>query len=109
MQGFEAIVDTKDDYPIRSRENTLIRPGHMVFNDIYIFIRHNLMKLSWKQNKVSLAATKVTSDPNIQTIDPKRRNCLFSHEHAPNHPLKAHQKYSQVWRGTESFNHSQTN
>ena len=34
-QGFEAIVDTKDDYPIRSRENILIRPGHMVSYDMY--------------------------------------------------------------------------
>ena len=36
MQGFEAIVDTKDDYPIRSRGNILIRPGHLVTNNIYI-------------------------------------------------------------------------
>ena len=55
------------------------------------------LNLSRVQNKVSLTAVKVKPDQNIETISPSKRNCLFSHEH----PLKAHQKYSQVWRRTK--------
>ena len=55
------------------------------------------MIISRVQNKVSLGAVKVTPDPNINTMDPIKRNCLFHNEHPPNHPLQAHQNYSQVW------------
>ena len=48
------------------------------------------------QNVVNLGAVKVTSNPNIEYIDPEKRNCYFDHEHPPNQPLTAHKKYSQV-------------
>ena len=49
------------------------------------------------QNVVNLGAVKVKSNPNIEYINPEKRNCYFDHEHPPNNPLTAHQKYSQVW------------
>ena len=45
---------------------------------------------------VSLGATKVTPNENIESINPEKRQCFFDYEHPPNYPLKAHQKYSQV-------------
>ena len=56
-----------------------------------------LNQCSFLQNVVNLGAVKVTSNPNIEYIDPEKRNCYFDHEHPPNYPLTAHQKYSQVW------------
>ena len=41
----------------------------------------------------------MTSDPNIASIPPRKRNCYFDHEH----PLSGHQKYSQVCKGFSSL------
>ena len=30
LQGMEAIVDTKNEYPITSRKKILLKPGHLV-------------------------------------------------------------------------------
>ena len=48
------------------------------------------------QTEVSLSAVKVTPDPEIESMNPTKRNCYFDHEHPPNKPLKAYQKYSRV-------------
>ena len=45
---------------------------------------------------VSLGAVKVVSNPRIASIAPEYRKCYFEHEHPPDQPLTAHQKYSQV-------------
>ena len=37
LQGFQAIIDTKGDYPTVTRKTTMIRPGHMVNGEIYAF------------------------------------------------------------------------
>ena len=50
----------------------------------------------FSQNEVTMSAVKVTPDPNIESISPMKRNCLFEHEHPPNQPLVAYKKYSQV-------------
>ena len=44
------------------------------------------------QNLISMSGQKITSNPNIVSIDSLKRNCYFGHEHA----LKAHTKYSLV-------------
>ena len=33
LQGFQAIIDSPMDYPMASRKNILIRPGHLVCNN----------------------------------------------------------------------------
>ena len=48
------------------------------------------------QTEVSLSATKVTTDPDIVSMTPTKRNCYFDHEHPRNKPLKIYQKYTQV-------------
>ena len=48
------------------------------------------------QNVVSLKATKVTPDPNIESITPEKRNCFFDYESPSQYQLKAHQRYSYV-------------
>ena len=45
---------------------------------------------------MSLGVVKITANPNIEAIDPIKRDCLFSHEQPPNEPLSAYQNYSQV-------------
>ena len=48
------------------------------------------------QNEVALESVRVASDPNIESIDPILRGCLFPHEQPENYTMKAHQKYTQV-------------
>ena len=36
-QGFQAIIDTKGDYPSITRKTTMIRPGHMVKQQFFVF------------------------------------------------------------------------
>ena len=48
------------------------------------------------QNEVSLESVQVSSDPDIETISPTKRGCLFSHEQPDNYTLTAHNKYTQV-------------
>ena len=55
-----------------TRKSALIRPGH--------------------NNIISLSATKVTSDPDIESADKDKRLCLFPHEMK----LTMHSNYSQV-------------
>ena len=67
-----------------------INKGWSLLSLIYIQFYFTL------QNVVSLGATKVTPNENIESINPEKRQCFFDYEHPPNYPLKAHQKYSQV-------------
>ena len=48
------------------------------------------------QNEVTLDSVHVTSNLDIETIDPIKRGCLFSHEQPDNFTLKMHKKYTQV-------------
>ena len=57
FDGFYAIIDAKDQYPLTSKKPVLIRPGHT--------------------NIVSMSPTKVTASPAIKPIDKKERNCFF--------------------------------
>ena len=91
FQGFTAVIDSRNQYPLTTRKSYLIRPGHMVNNvknlDENWEWAHKLL-----QNLISLSGKKVTSSQNIKSIDPLKRNCYFGHEHA----LKAHNHYSLV-------------
>ena len=53
------------------------------------------LSISSLQNQVSLESVRVASDPNIESIDPLLRGCLFPHEQPENYTMKAHQKYTQ--------------
>ena len=70
FDGFFAIIDSKDQYPMTSRKSVLIRPGH--------------------NNFVSMSATKITSN-DIKDIKPLKRNCLFPGDRMMN----VHNNYSQ--------------
>ena len=93
----EAIIDTKNDYPLAARNTILLKAGHLVRyqvngeKNIITYLPYIKM-----QNEVGLSAVKVTSDPDIRSIDPSKRNCYFDDEHPANKPLHAYQKYSQV-------------
>ena len=56
FDGFFAIIDATDQYPMTTRKSVLIRPGH--------------------NNFVSMSATKIKSI-DIESIKPLKRNCLF--------------------------------
>ncbi len=71
VQGFSAIVESSNQYPLTFKKSLLLRPGH--------------------ENMVSLKATKVTSAEDLANIDPVKRQCYFEHEKE----LELHQKYSQ--------------
>ena len=69
-------------------------------------ILHTLeISISSLQNQVALESVRVASDPNIESIDPILRGCLFPHEQPENYTLKAHQKYTQVskWASIYDF------
>ena len=72
FDGFYAIIESKDQYPMTSRKSILLRPGH--------------------NNYVSLTATKITSE-GIIDIEPKKRNCL-SPEDEPE--MTVHRIYTQA-------------
>ena len=73
IDGFFAIVDSGNHYPMTLRKSTLIRPGH--------------------DNMVAIKATKVTSDDRIRTAaSPEKRQCLFADERQ----LTLHKKYTQA-------------
>ena len=52
------------------------------------------------QNEVTLEPVKLAFDPNVESIDPILRGCLFHHEQPENYTMKAHQKYTQVYGTT---------
>ena len=73
VDGFYAIVDSKDQFPMTFRKSTLIRPGH--------------------SNIVALKATQVTADPDVRSAaTPEKRFCLFGDEME----LDLHKSYSQA-------------
>ena len=95
----EAIIDTKNDYPLAARNTILLKAGHLVRKLYQVNGEKNIITyLTYikMQNEVGLSAVKVTSDPDIRSIDPSKRNCYFDDEHPANKPLNAYQKYSQV-------------
>lgn len=72
FQGFFAFVGSTDAYPLTGEKNIRIRPGY--------------------DNLVSLSATAVTTDPDLQdVVSPDRRNCYFKDEYI----LETHLEYSQ--------------
>ena len=92
----EAIIDTKNDYPLAARNTILLKAGHLVRKLYQVNGDKNIITIIIMQNEVGLSAVKVTSDPDIRSIDPFKRNCYFDDEHPANQPLNAYQKYSQV-------------
>ena len=72
FDGFKAIIDSNEQFPLIKRKSILIRPGH--------------------NNFVAMEATKVTSDPSIRSVLTHKRNCLFPDEMRMN----VHQNYSQA-------------
>ena len=77
-------------------DTILIRPGHTVRYLKALIHLHKTNLSTWKQNVVSLDATKLTPNSNIETIMPEKRNCYFSYEHPLHHQLQAHRRYSHV-------------
>ena len=71
FEGFFAIIDSNEQFPMVKRKSILIRPGH--------------------NNFVGMKATKVTANENIRSIITQKRNCLFHDEMRMN----VHQNYSQ--------------
>ena len=71
FEGFFAIIDSNEQFPMVKRKSVLIRPGH--------------------NNFVAIKATKVTANENIRGIHTDKRNCLFQDEMRMN----VHQNYSQ--------------
>ena len=71
FDGFFAVIDSNEQFPMVKRKSVLIRPGH--------------------NNFVGMKATKVTANENIRGIYTHKRNCLFQDEMTMN----VHQNYSQ--------------
>ena len=74
FDGFYAIIDSTDQYPMTTRKSVLLRPGH--------------------NNFVSMSATKITSNDveGIKGVKPQLRNCYFSDEKKMN----VHKNYTQA-------------
>ena len=72
FDGFSAIIDSSNQFPMVNRKTVLIRPGH--------------------NNMVSMKATIISSDPEISQFDPDLRHCLFPDEMEMN----IHKRYSQA-------------
>ena len=88
----EAIVDSKNDYPLAAKNAILLRAGHLVRQyrqEVMELLKHKYVKF---QNEVGLSAVKVTSGEDIRSISPTKRNCYFDDEHQ----LQTFNKYSQV-------------
>ena len=73
VQGFTALVTPPGDFPFVENRGFEVRSGHL--------------------NAVSLSATKISADPAIRSISPRKRNCLFSDETSD---LKLHKVYTQA-------------
>ena len=72
FDGFFAIIDSNEQFPMIKRKSVLIRPGH--------------------NNFIAMKATKVTANHNIRNIPTEKRNCLFYDEMKMN----VNQNYSQA-------------
>ena len=73
VDGFFAIVDSSNQFPMTRIKSALVRPGH--------------------NNLVAIKATKVASDPRIRAGATKeQRHCIFEDEFE----LELHTKYSQA-------------
>ena len=70
FDGFYAIIDGKNQYPMTTRKTVLLRPGH--------------------NNFVSMSATNIESS-DIDDIDPEKRKCLFEKDK----DMSVHQNYTQ--------------
>ena len=71
FDGFYAIIDSKDQYPMTTRKSVLLRPGH--------------------NNFVSMSATKINSN-DISDIHPSKRNCFFPKDRN----MTVHRNYTQA-------------
>ena len=69
--GFLAHVNSKQNFPLTSRQSLLIRPGRETF--------------------VTISAEEITTDEDTRSISPERRNCFFPDEHE----LTLFKNYSQ--------------
>ena len=74
FDGFYAIIDSTDQYPMTTRKSVLLRPGH--------------------NNFVSMSAKKITTNDveGIKGIKPQLRNCYFSDDKKMN----VHNNYTQA-------------
>ena len=72
FDGFFAIIDSNEQFPMNKRKSVLIRPGH--------------------NNFVAMEATKVSATQDIRSIPKLKRNCLFHDEMRMN----IYQNYSQA-------------
>ena len=72
FDGFFAIIDSNEQFPMVKRKSVLIRPGH--------------------NNFVALEAMKVMSNENLKDVDIDKRNCLFPNEME----LYYHKNYSKA-------------
>ena len=76
FKGFTAVVGDTSNFPLTKMDGFLLKTG--------------------QENYVSINPIDVVSNPGIETIPPKKRNCLFSNENPEGHPLDLFKKYSQA-------------
>ena len=72
FDGFYAIIDDKNQFPMTTRKSVLIRPGH--------------------NNFVSIGATTIDAAESLIDIEQDKRNCLFPTEME----MSVHKNYSQA-------------
>ena len=61
FDGFYALIDSGNHYPLINQRSVLIKPGH--------------------NNLIGISATKITVNGNLKKIPVDKRNCLFPEEH----------------------------
>ena len=71
IDGFYALIDSSNHYPLMNQRSVLIKPGHT--------------------NLIGISATRITASHNLKKIPIDKRNCLFPDEHK----LKLFKNYSK--------------
>ena len=71
FDGFFALIDSSNHYPLMNQRSIHIKPGHT--------------------NLIGISATRITASHNLKKIPIDKRNCLFPDEHK----LKLFKNYSK--------------
>ena len=71
FDGFYALIDSDNHYPLMNQRSVLIKPGHT--------------------NLIAISPISITASDNLQKIPVDKRNCLFPEEHK----LKLFKNYSK--------------
>ena len=75
--GFHVVVDGKQNFPFTSKNGIAVKSG--------------------QENEIIIRSTRFESDTTIgKEVTPLKRNCYFSDENHPKHPMRIHKKYTQA-------------